>query len=188
MDKKDISLLVLNSIKDEKRIIDNYDFYNETDSEGLNSDAFKAKCYIGSLESYYEGSPRLEDTLSFLHSYYEPYVQQYEIAETPEIERGKRLVRIFFPGAAISTAATAFASIFYPAAFTISAPIALATSALLLISHLYVKTEEMQRAGRLKHLKINDAEAKSLTRQELSDFLDSDKEIVLEALATVYPC
>ncbi|MFH1065561.1 MAG: hypothetical protein V1734_03595 [Nanoarchaeota archaeon] len=179
MDKKDISLLVLNSIKDEKRTIDNYDFYNDTDSEGLNSDFFKAKCYIGCLENYYEGSSCLEDALSFLHSYYEPYMAEFEVIETPDMKKAKRVVNSCLYGAAISTLLTAFVDDFFPIAF--------ATSTLALISHLYVKTREMQRAGTYRHLKINDAEAKSITEQELSDFLDSEKEMVLEALARVYP-
>ena len=180
MDKKDLSLLVLNSIKDEKRIIDNYDFYNETDSDGLNSDFFTAKCYVGCLENYYEGSHCLEDALSYLHSYYEPYIAEFEAAETPDMRKAKRFVNGCLYGAATSTVITAFESGFFP--------IALATSTLALVFHLYVKTREMQRAGTLKHLKINDAEAKSITRQELSDFLDSEKETMLKALAAVYPC
>lgn len=179
MEKSDLSLLVLNSIKDEKRIIDNYDFYNGTDSDGLNSDFFKAKCYVGCLENYYEGSPCLEDAISYLHSYYEPYMAAFEVIETPDMKKAKRVVNSCLYGAAISTLTTAFVSSFFPVALTMSA--------LSLISHLYIKTREMQRAGTLKYLKINDAEAKSLTKLELSDFLDSEKETVLEALAAVYP-
>ncbi|MEK6863975.1 MAG: hypothetical protein AABX27_01685 [Nanoarchaeota archaeon] len=178
MDKKDISLLVLNSIKDEKRIIDNYDFYNDTDSEGLNSDFFKAKCYMGCLENYYAGSPRLEDVLSFLHSYYEPYRAEFEVIETPDMKKAKKFTRGCLYGTAISTVITAFVDVFFPIAF--------ATSTIALISHLYVKTREMQRAGTLKHLKINDAEAKSITKQDLSDALNSEKETMLEALAKDY--
>lgn len=179
MEKKDISLLVLNSIKDEKRIIDNYDFYNDTDSDGLNSEFFKAKCYLGCLENYYGGSPFLEDALSFLHSYYEPYMAEFEVIETLDMGKAKRLTFGCLYGAAISTLLTAFVDDFFP--------IALTMSTLSLISHLYVKTREMQRAGIYNSLKINDDEAKSLTKQELSDFLDSEKKTVLKALAAVYP-
>lgn len=178
MDKKDISLLVLNSIKDAKTTIDNFAYFNDTDSEGLNSDAFKAKCYIGCLESHYEGSPCLEDALSYLHSYYEPYIAEFDAAETPDMRKAKILVKSCLYGTAISTAITVFAPIFFS--------LALAMGSVSLVSHLYVKTREMQRAGTLKHIKINDAEAKSITEKKLSDILDSEKEIMFEALAKDY--
>lgn len=178
MEKSDISSIVINAIKDAKTTIDNYDYFNDTDSEGLNGDIFKAKCYLGSLENYYAGSRCLEDALSYLHSYYEPYMAEFEAAETPDMKKAKRFVNACLYGAAVSTVITAFERGFFP--------VALAMSAFSLVSHLYAKTREMQRAGTLKHLKINDSEAKTITRQELSDVLDSEKETMLDALAKDY--
>ena len=65
MDKKDISLLVLNSIKDEKRIIDNYDFYNDTDSEGLNSDFLRQNAIWAVWITIMQAAPALKTSCLF---------------------------------------------------------------------------------------------------------------------------
>lgn len=178
MDSKDISMLVMNCIKDSKTILDNYDFFNETDNDGLPGDAYRAKQYVSALDSYYKGDLKgLDSIISALHSYYEPYVQQYD-TDSRYVRLGNRISNIFLPG----TALAAVISLFYPYFFDI----AQIMGAISLTSFLSAKTIQGQRKARQEHIKKNDDEAKSITPETLCSALDAEKDAIMESLAKSY--
>jgi len=179
MHKKDISLLVLNSIKDSKTLLDNYGYFFHEDSEGILQETAESSRYLFAFEKYYssQGADALDTILSSLHYRYEPYILPFQ-GETWDMNRAKRITDIMFPGAAISIVLTAFVSDFFP--------IALTMGTFSLISYLYVKTRTMQRAKVHKSLQKLDEEAKSIKIHELSEVLNEERKPILEALAMDY--
>lgn len=178
MEHKDIAILVLNVIEASKKIVDNYDFYNEQDSDGLDEDYCAAGRCLEAFSSYYHGRKQsLGIILGKMHSYYEPYAAAFE-GDTDDMRKAGRITDILLPGTALSAIITAFEKEFYP--------VALAMGTLSLVSYLYGKTRRWERKRQHSVFRRNDTEAKSITPEQLYLLLDSEKARIQEALEAEY--
>lgn len=182
MEHEEITDLVLNLIEASKKIVDNYDFYHEEDSDGMVEDHCAALINLNAFSTYYAGNKTSLDTiLAGLHSYYEPHVAVYD-HENPEIKRARKIYRLCFPAATISTLFSAFDTMlqndFLQFAYTLGV--------VGVIFYITTKGMGWQRKARQYHIKENDTEAKTITPEQLSYILDFKKTEIQQALEKTY--
>ena len=179
MEQEELSALVLNSIRDSRVVIDNYEYFRGRDNAGLWKQHNDASDYLLTMELYLsEKKPEtLEGIRDTLARYYEPYVETFSEA-SPKIPRAKRFGKIFAGLTAFGFAIGCFD----PNFFYCTIPVGIIS----LSAFGYARSLRRARAAFLHQFRMLDSEAKGITSGQLEDVLGSNREEIEAALVLDY--
>ncbi len=177
--KQDLLSLILNSIRDSKVIVDNYDYFKQQNNNGLWSDYTNSLSYLQTFQSYYETQntfelKKIQQTLS---NYYEPYVEVFSKPH-PSILKFQHLGKSFSVATLIGLSASIFDSNFLYATM----PVLIAS----LSCFGYSKKLKCLRQRFLSCFKKLNEEVKDINHEQLRCILSDYKSNIESILQTDY--
>lgn len=176
METKDLEALVLNSIRDAKVIVDNYDYFKEQNPDGLWKDHNAASQYLCAFETYYsKGSKAAVNAIhETLVRYYVPYVETFT-GENKAMGKARRFGFIAIQGMAAGLLLSAVDKNF----LYCTIPLGI----MAFSSFGYIRSMGRSRGDFLEQFAKLDAEAKAISVDKLESFLESGKDKIHASLS-----